>query len=280
VRPRSPRRGSPSRAAPGQTRSAARSASSDAGDRLQKVLAQAGIASRREAEEWIKAGRITVNGKTAELGQRVLGRDEVKVDGRVLRRVRDPARLGLEVSVFLCHRSPGQSLKDELIPKLPRKAGRRFLAVSPMPGVDGGLELVTTDGALASRLQRHVRHWPTEFLVRVRGELESQHREAIMLGELDDGRKLAVAELEGSEEFTEGANRWYRVLLTGASGKDVRQLFERHGALVSRIQRMRLGPLALTRDLNRGHFRGLNEDEVRLLRVESAAADPAGLRPE
>lgn len=250
------------------------------GERLQKVLAQAGLASRREAEEWIRAGRITVNGVAAQIGQKVQGRDEVRVDGRVLRRARDPARLGADVSVFLCHRSPGQSLKDEMMPKLPRKAGRRFLAVSPMPGVDGGLELVTTDGALASRLQRQVRGWSSEFLVRVRGELEPQHIEAIGRGELDDGRKLVVAAIEGSDEFTEGANRWYRIELSGASGKDVRQLFERHGALVSRIQRTRLGPFSLTRDLNRGHFRGLNDDEVRLLRVEGAAGDSASLRSE
>lgn len=242
--------------------------SSDAaadGDRLQKVLAQAGLASRREAEEWIRAGRVTVNGTPATLGQRVLGRDEIKVDGRLLRRSRDPSKVALASKVFLCHRSSGQSLEESLLSRLPRRAGRRFLAVSPMPDVDGGLELVTVDGALAERLQRQVRRWRMEFLVRVRGELDESTLGRIQQGELDDGRRLAVEVLEGREEQAEGANRWYRILLIGASGKEVRQLFERHGALVSRIQRTMLGPLALTRDLNRGQFRELSAEEAATL---------------
>lgn len=235
------------------------------GDRLQKVLAQAGLASRREAEEWIRAGRVTVNGEPAILGQRVLGRDEIKVDGRLLRRSRDPSKVALASKVFLCHRSSGQSLEDSLLSRLPRRAGRRFLAISPMPEVDGGLELLTVDGALAEQLQRQVRRWRTEFLVRVRGELDDSTLDRIQQGELDDGRHLVVEALEGREEQAEGANRWYRIALIGASGKEVRQLFERHGAFVSRIQRTMLGSLALTRDLNRGQFRELSPEEAAAL---------------
>lgn len=250
------------------------------GDRLQKVLAQAGLASRREAEDWIRAGRVTVNGEIATLGVRVHGRDELRIDGRVVRRSRDASRLGAEQSVFLCHRSPGESLREELMTRLPRRAGRRFLAVSPMPQIDGGLELVTTDGALAERLQRRVRHWETEFLVRVRGELPESQLVALRDGVLDDGRRLSVQDVQGGEHEVEGANRWYQIVAIGASGKDVRRLFERHGALVSRVQRTRLGPLALTRDLNRGHFRALGADEASSLRVEATARDSVGLRSE
>jgi 23S rRNA pseudouridine2605 synthase len=242
------------------------------GERLQKVLAQAGLASRREAEAWITRGRVTVNGVPAVLGQRVSGRDEIRVDGRVVRRSRDASKLGAEDTVFLCHRSTGQSLAEELVPRLPRRAGRRFLAVSPMPRIDGGLELLTSDGALAARLQRLVREWPVEFLVRVRGALEDTHQAAILRGELDDGRTLVVESLEGSEEDAEVSNRWYRVRIQGASGKDIRQLFERQGALVSRVQRTALGPLALTRDLNRGQFRALTTEEAALLRGAKRAA--------
>lgn len=239
------------------------------GERIQKILAQAGLASRREAEEWIRAGRVTVNGVVAEIGERVSGRDELRIDGRVVRRSRDPERLGTQSSVFLCHRSTGESLAEGLISRLPRRAGRRFLAVSPMPRVDGGLELVTTDGALAERLQRRVRRWPTEFLVRIRGELDERHLESLRGGQLDDGRRLEGVEVEGAEGETEGANRWYRLIAIGASGKDVRRLFERQGAFVSRIQRTALGPLALTRDLNRGHFRSLTEEEAQALGAAS-----------
>ena len=236
------------------------------------MLAQAGLASRREAEVWITRGRVTVNGSPAVLGQRVSGRDEIRVDGRVVRRSRDASKLGAEDTVFLCHRSTGQSLAEELVLRLPRRAGKRFLAVSPMPRIDGGLELMTSDGALAARLQRLVREWPVEFLVRIRGELDEPHQAAILRGELDDGRALAVESLEGSEEEAEISNRWYRVRITGASGKDVRQLFERQGALVSRVQRTALGPLALTRDLNRGQFRALTSEEAALLRSSKRVA--------
>lgn len=140
---------------------------------------------------------MTINGVRAELGQRVQGRDEIRIDGRVLRRARNPEKLSVDASTFLCNRSPGQSLTEELVPKLPRRAGKRFLAVSPMPNVDGGLELLTTDGALATRLQRRVRRWLTEFLIRVRGELTPESLDAIAGGQLDDGRKLSVLAVEG-----------------------------------------------------------------------------------
>ena len=241
------------------------------GERIQKVLAQAGLASRREAEAWIEAGRVTVNGQPATLGQRVQGRDELRVDGRIVRRSRDASRLAVSATVFLCHRSPGESLREELMPRLPRRTGKRFLAVSPMPESDGGLELVTTDGALAERLQRRVREWPCGFRVRVRGELPEVAVEAIGRGELDDGRTLSVSGVEGSEEEAGGANRWYRIDAVGASGKDIRRLVERQGALVSRVLRVSLGPLSLTRDLNRGQFRALEEAEAAALGAAGGA---------
>ena len=87
------------------------------------MLAQAGLASRREAEVWITRGRVTVNGSPAVLGQRVSGRDEIRVDGRVVRRSRDASKLGAEDTVFLCHRSTGQSLAEELV-RIAPSAGR------------------------------------------------------------------------------------------------------------------------------------------------------------
>lgn len=257
----------------GRAVTAGRADTPAAGERIQKVLAQAGLASRREAEEWIRAGRVTVNGAPATVGARVSGRDDLRVDGRVVRRSRDPSRLGAGSTVFLCHRSTGEDLAEGLLSRLPRRAGRRFLAVSPMPRVDGGLELVTTDGALAERLQRRVRQWPVQFLVRVRGALDGTQIESLQRGELDDGRHLQGVEVEGSEVEAGASNRWYRFVATGASGKDVRRLFERHGALVSRVQRTALGPLALTRDLNRGHFRALSD-----LEAAAVGSEGSGLR--
>ncbi|HET7757949.1 MAG TPA: S4 domain-containing protein [Steroidobacteraceae bacterium] len=227
-------------------------------ERLQKLLARAGLASRREAEGWIRAGRLTVNGLPATLGVRVAPGDELRLDGRLVR-----ARVVAGgACAFLCHRSPGEDLEQALA-RLPRRAGRRFIAVSPMPRVDGGLELLTSDGSLARTLQRGVRALSSEFGVRVRGALEAEQLAGILGGTLDDGTRLEVERC--AVAGGEAANRWYTLSVRGASGKQVRQLIERQGALVGRVLRTRLGPLALERSLGRGRARELTAEELRTL---------------
>ena len=250
----------------------------DGPERLQKMLARCGLASRRAAEAWIRAGRLTVNGAVATLGARVTPGDQVRLDGRLVR----AQALAARSPVYLCHRSPGEPLtagtaaaagepaRAGLLARLPRRAGRRFIAVSPMPRVDGGLELVTSDGELAARLQRGVHALASEFGVRVRGELGAQQLEGILGGVLDSGARLAVERCEAAGG--EGTNRWYTLLARGASGKEVRQLFERQGALVSRVLRTQLGAVALERSLGRGRVRELTQEELRALLPEPAAA--------
>ncbi|MGH8137318.1 MAG: S4 domain-containing protein [Steroidobacteraceae bacterium] len=255
-------------------------------ERLQKVLARAGLASRREVESWIRAGRITINGEPATLGVRVGPCDHVRLDGRV---IRQRAATGA-ARVYLCHRSPGENLQQPLesgeqparqesgapletastalLERLPRHAGRRFIPVSPMPRVDGGLELVTSDGELASKLQRSVRLLRSEFSVRVHGELGTRELAGILEASLDSGAKLDVERCEPAGG--EGSNRWYAFVARGVSGKDVRQLFERQGALVSRVLRTRLGSLALDRHLARGQFRELLPEELQGLLAVAA----------
>jgi 23S rRNA pseudouridine2605 synthase len=226
------------------------------------VLARIGLASRREAEEWIRAGRLSVNGAVAVLGTRVQAEDQLRLDGRPIRQ-----RAPSSAQVFLCHRSPGENLQD-LIGRIPRSAGRRFVAVSPMPRIDGGLELVTSDGAMASRLQRAAHQLVSSFSVRVRGELPEQALRGVLDGALDSGERLEVESCEPGGG--EGANRWYALMGRGGSGKDVRQLFERQGALVSRVLRTSLGSAVLNRDFPRGRFRDLTEDELRELLAPAA----------
>ncbi|MBV8146361.1 MAG: 23S rRNA pseudouridylate synthase B [Gammaproteobacteria bacterium] len=247
-------------------------------ERLQKVLARAGIASRREAEAWIRAGRLTINGAIATLGARVAPGDEVGLDGRPVRLRAPPV-----AEAFLCHRSPGEPLNEPaaqraaMSNRLPRRVGRRLIAVSPMPRADGGLELLTSDGELAARLQRDVRALSSEFGVRVRGELSDAQLQGILAGELDSGARLGIERCEASGG--EGANRWYRVVLRGASGRELRQLLERQGAQVSRVLRTRLGPLTLERSLGRGKFRALTQEELRTLLAgepETAGPEPDG----
>jgi 23S rRNA pseudouridine2605 synthase len=198
----------------------------------------------------------------------------VRLDGRLVRAQAAVAR----ARAFVCHRSPGDSLRTAALPagdpgsqapraalieRLPRRAGRRFIAVSPMPRVDGGLELVTSDGELAMRLQRAVHGLVSEFGVRVRGELSAGQLEGIRGGALDSGARLTIERCEAAGG--EAANRWYTLGVRGASGKEVRQLFERQGALVSRVLRTQLGPVTLERSLARGQFRELTQEEVRAL---------------
>jgi 23S rRNA pseudouridine2605 synthase len=229
-------------------------------ERLQKVLAQLGLASRREAEGWIRAGRLSVNGRPAVLGVRVGPKDLLKLDGRAIRQ-RAPTAAG----VFLCHRSPGEPLQlgaPSLAARLPRRAGRRFISISPLPQVDGGLELLSADGRLALRLQRAVHALEVEFSVRVRGELTPEQEQRVRAGVLDAGQvEVRLLEPSGGE----GSNRWYRLLTRGASGNDVRQLFERQALTVVRVLRTRLGSLTLPRNLARGQFRELDGAELQAL---------------
>jgi len=237
-----------------------------AAERLQKYLAQRGLGSRRAVEEWIRAGRLSVNGRIAELGQKVSHTDDIRLDGRVIK-----TRAAEGAQVFMFNRSPGDPLQEAdedrppLIERLPKTAGRRFVAVSPMPGIDGGLEIVTSDGALAEKLQRANHRLSCEFSVRVKGLLGPDHIEGVKTGKLDRATRMTVESVSTSEAQLEGSNRWYSIVVRGASGKDIRQLFERQGALVSRVLRISVGTLKLDKSLSRGQHRQLTHEEVSAL---------------
>ncbi len=239
------------------------------GQRLQKLLSQLGLASRRQAEAWIRAGRLSVNGRPAQLGMRVTEQDQLRLDGRLIRGRAAPAAADT-TRVLLCHRSPGAPLA-QLIERLPHRVGRRFVSVSPMPTPDGGLELISADGSLAMRLQRAVRALEVEFHLRVRGELSSAQQAAILEGRLDSGAKLRVVALEPSGG--EATNRWYRLQALGASGSDARRLIERQAVTLVRVLRTRLGALALPPTLARGRWRTLSVAELSGL-LGSPATDP------
>ncbi|HEV8442243.1 MAG TPA: S4 domain-containing protein [Steroidobacteraceae bacterium] len=255
-----------------------RSRSTPAGvaERLQKFLAQRGLGSRRGVEEWIRAQRLTVNGRIAELGQKVTEADDIRLDGRPIK-----ARASAVAQAFMFNRSPGDPLREStaertaLIERLPKHAGRRFVAVSPMPGIDGGLELVTSDGALAARLQRAIHKLPCEFTARVKGLLGPDQLAGIRSGRLDRPARLTVDSLSSSDADLEGSNRWYAIVTRGASGKDIRQLFERQGALVSRVLRVSIGSLKLDKALSRGQFRQLEEPDIDAL-LNPPAPESAG----
>lgn len=272
-------------------------------ERLQKVIAQLGLGSRREVEAWIRAGRLSVNGRPAVLGMRVAYHDQLRLDGRLIRQRAAKRATG---TVLLCHRSPGQPLLpprrqgrapggpahspaqseagaespqgvahvgpvESFAEHLPRRAGRRFISVSPLATVDGGLELLTADGTLAARLQRAVGSLPMEFSLRVRGELSEAQQQAVEDGQLDSGARVRVQSLEPSGG--EASNRWYRLVTVGASGAQVRQLIERQAVTLTRALRTRLGALALPPTLPRGRWRELSTEELSAL-LDSPAPVP------
>lgn len=284
-------------------------------ERLQKVLSQLGLGSRREVEAWIRAGRLSVNGRPAVLGTRVSAQDQLRLDGRLIRQRAATAHAGSPVAL-LCHRSPGQPLLPprsrpaasapiappapsrassrsaagtgtgggtltgdgspaprigSFAERLPRRAGRRFISVSPLATADGGLELLSSDGTLAARLQRAVGSLPMEFSLRVRGELSEAQRQGILTGLLDSGEQLRVQLLEPAGG--EGSNRWYRLVTLGASGAQVRQLIERQAVTLTRALRTRVGTLVLPPTLARGRWRELSAEELSSL-LDSPASGP------
>jgi 23S rRNA pseudouridine2605 synthase len=264
----------------GSTQKVAAPVAGDDAERVQKILARAGLASRREAEEWIKAGRISINGEIATLGTKARGSDQIRLDGKLVHQA--PSSRS---ATWICHRSPGENLlepkaddargddmRGSVSERLSRRVGRRYIAISPMPRIDGGLELLTSDGKLAAQLQRAIRSITIEFSVRIRGELHPEQIESVLQGQLDSGDHLVITECAANGG--EGANRWYRVLTTGANGRELRSLFELQGAMVSRILRVAMGGLQLERTLGRGQVRQLDEDEISaLLTVEGLPGD-------
>jgi 23S rRNA pseudouridine2605 synthase len=253
-----------------------------AAERVQKILARAGLASRREAEEWIRAGRVTINGETATLGSKAQGSDQLRLDGRLIHKA--PSN---RAATWICHRSPGENLtqpgdgaenptegRNAVSERLSRRVGRRYIAVSPMPRIDGGMELLTSDGELAARLQRAMRDMPLQFSLRIRGELHPEQLQGIREGTLDGGERLRITACEPTGG--EGSNRWYQVDAIGANGRELRSLVERQGATVSRVLRVAMGGLQLERTLGRGQVRQLSAAEIdALLRDPKPTDNPA-----
>jgi 23S rRNA pseudouridine2605 synthase len=235
------------------------------GERLQKVLAASGVASRRQAEEWIRAGRVTINGRPAELGQRVEDDDAIAVDGRRLRRERAaPAQL-----VLMYHRPAGEALRpgaatagrDEktTYDRLPETRGRRWLPLSPLAPTDGGLELFTTDGDLRAAASRLAHELPIGYAVRVRGAVTQAVLDALpaYAAALAPPLRLEAVRLAGGE----GRNHWIEFDVLGARGRDLRALLQDHGLEVSRLMRTRLGPVRLDTTIARARHRELVPDE-------------------
>ena len=239
--------------------------SEEPAERLQKVLAAAGLGSRREIETWISEGRITINGRTAKLGDRIRGVDRISVDGRPVKAL---AR-GTETRhrVILYHKPEGEltTRKDPegrptVFEALPPLRGSRWVSVGRLDTNTSGLLIFTNDGALANKLMHPSSQIEREYAVRVLGKVTDEQLAMLKKGvRLEDGmaRFDDIAEAGG-----EGANHWYHVTLREGRNREVRRLWEAVGLTVSRLIRVRFGTLALPRNLPRGAWRDATEEEI------------------
>ncbi|WP_246542793.1 23S rRNA pseudouridine(2605) synthase RluB [Paludibacterium yongneupense] len=231
--------------------------------RLQKALSQSGVGSRREMEEWIEAGLITVNGQVATLGDRVGPRDRVMVKGHQIK-LKWPDRLP---RVILYHKQEGEMVtRDDpqgrvtIFDRLPQAKSSRWIAIGRLDVNTSGLLIVTTSGELANRLMHPSFEVEREYAVRVLGELTDEQRKELCRDvELEDGpaRFERIIDQGG-----EGANHWYRVVIKEGRNREVRRLFDHYDLQVSRLMRVRFGNIGLPPRLKRGHFYELNELEV------------------
>jgi 23S rRNA pseudouridine2605 synthase len=237
-------------------RRAAKQALNAQSEKLHKVLADAGIGSRRDMEELIIAGRVSVNGEPAHIGQRVMPNDQVKVNGRPLPR---RAAGGRPPRVLLYHKPVGEIVTQDdpgerptVFEKLPKVSGGRWVAVGRLDLNTEGLILFTTSGELANRLMHPRYEVEREYAVRVLGELTEQQRQQLLDGvQLEDGpAKFSKVEDAGGQ----GANHWYRVALAEGRNREVRRIFDVIGLTVSRLIRIRFGAIQLPRTLARGRF--------------------------
>ena len=240
---------------------------SQPGERLQKVLAQTGMGSRREMEEWISAGRVVVNGAVATLGMRVSEGDKVQVDGRLVR-----LQLQAEPSlprVLLYHKQEGEIVSRDdpnerasVFDVLPKLRGQKWIAIGRLDFNTSGLLIFTTSGELANRLMHPRFEVEREYAVRVQGEMTpDQMRQMTKEGiELEDG---LVRFDKLSDEGGEGFNHWYRLVLKEGRNRVVRRTFEALSLPVSRLMRVRFGMINLPPRIKRGMMLELEEPEVR-----------------
>jgi 23S rRNA pseudouridine2605 synthase len=260
--------------------------------RLQKLLAGAGLGSRRTVEEWIRAGRLSIGGRTAQLGDKATPADDIRLDGKPVKLA--PAQPGTR-EVLLYYKPVGEVTtrsdpqgRPTVFERLPAPAAGRWITVGRLDVNTSGLLLLTTDGELAHRLMHPSSEVAREYLVRLRGRPGPQVLRQVLSGvPLEDGpaRFDALAPGEEDGDPQDSSHSTYRVVLHEGRNREVRRLWNAVGFEVSRLLRIRYGPVELPRDLRPGAVRKLDGnligrlDQAAGARVPRPAVPPAPDRP-
>ncbi|MFN3414912.1 MAG: pseudouridine synthase [Caldimonas sp.] len=245
--------------------------------KLHKVLAQAGIGSRRDMEQLILEGRISVNGEPAHIGQRISYGDQVRVNGKPIKvQIAPPAP-----RVLAYHKPAGEVVTHDdpqnrptVFRRLPKLKQGKWQSVGRLDLNTEGLLLFTSSGELANQLMHPRFGIEREYAVRVLGTLEPEARQKLLEGVKIDGQLASFKSIE--DGGGEGVNRWYRVVITEGRNREVRKLFDAVGLTVSRLIRIRYGHIVLPRGLKRGVWVELGDQDVRTIRRLTGTDQPRG----
>jgi len=234
--------------------------------RLQKFLAHAGLGSRREIEGWIKEGRIQVNGVIAQLGQTVTDRDRIVIDGKPI----GFKRTHVDRYLIIYNKPEGQIVtrkdeggRDMVFEHLPRLKQGRWVSIGRLDINSAGLLLFTTDGELANRLMHPSHQIEREYAVRVHGQVSNDMLKQLVTGvQLEDGMARFEEVVPAGGEMS---NQWFHLVIMEGRKREVRRMWEAVGAKVSRLKRVRFGPIILDSSVKVGHWRELSIEERKAL---------------
>ena len=238
-------------------------------EKLQKLLANYGLGSRREMEKWIEQGRVSVDGKVATLGDRAAATDQIRVDGRVISGLSQPSNCRVlmynKPEGELCSRNDPEG-RPTVFDRLPMIKPGRWIAVGRLDINTCGLLLFTNDGELANRLMHPSHEVEREYAVRVFGDVNTAHLKALKHGvELEDGL-AKFNDIKARPKEDESLNQWFNVTLSEGRNREVRRLWESQGLQVSRLIRVRYGELDLKKRLPQGAWLELGLDDINALR--------------